>query len=165
MAIPLPIHLFIHFSLAMLTGYLAGKYFNKLGWCILAGFCAGFLVDLDHVLEYFLVYGLNFNLVYFLQGRQFIISDKIHLWFHAWEYVLIFILLAYLLKKINIAKIIFVTLALALSVHLLSDSFINRYSPLFYTLSYRVGADFSSRTLMRPDDYQKNQETKYWLGL
>ena len=165
MTIPLPIHLLIHFILAMLSGYLAGKYFNKLSWGIIAGFCAGFLVDLDHVLEYFLVYGFNFNLVYFLQGRQFLISDKIHLWFHAWEYVLFFLLLAYLLKKIKIAKIIFISLGLALSVHLLSDSFINKYPPLFYTLSYRAGADFSARTLMRPEDYQKSQEAKYWLGL
>ncbi len=162
---PLPLHLFIHFSLALLIGYLAGKHFKKIELGILFGFIGGFLVDFDHVLEYFLTYGLHFNLLYFLQGREFLISDQIHLWFHAWEYVLVFLIGGLIFKKNKIIETILVTLALALSVHLLTDSVINRYPPKFYSLIYRSELNFSAEKLMRPDDYQKNQETKLELGL
>lgn len=162
---PLPIHLLIHFLLAIFVGYLVGRHFKKIGLGILIGFLGGFLIDLDHVLEYFLVYGLHFNLVYFLQGREFLISNQIHLWFHAWEYVPILLFFACLLKKNKIILTILVTLALAISVHLLSDSIINKFPPKFYSLIYRAEANFSALKLISPEDYQKNQELKLKLGL
>ena len=162
---PLFFHLLIHFSLAILVGYLAGKYFRKLWLGITIGFIGGFLIDLDHVLEYFFVYGLNFNLIYFLQGRQFLISDKIQLWFHAWEYVVILLILAYLLKKKNTVKVVLVTLALAIGVHLATDSVINHYPPQFYSLSYRASLDFSAKELMSQEEYELNQKWKSEIGL
>lgn len=165
MDISLPIHLLIHFSLAMLSGCLAGIFFKKIELGIILGFCGGFLIDLDHVLEYFLTYGLNFNLAYFLQGRQFLISDQIQLWFHAWEYVFIFLIFAYLFKKTNTIKAAFITLALVVGVHLISDSIINRCPPKFYSLAYRASVNFSARELMRPEEYELNQKWKAELGL
>ncbi len=165
MEIPLSIHLFIHFSLAILSGYLAGRYFKNLFLGIMVGFIGGFLIDLDHVLEYFLVYGPHFNLRYFLQGRQFLLSDQIHLWFHAWEYVLVFIILSLILKKNKIIKAIFLTLALAMSVHLLTDTIINRVPLKFYTLSYRASQNFAAQKLMSPRGYEENLKLKAELGL
>jgi len=162
---PLSLHLVIHFTLAVISGYLAGLHFKKIELGVLIGFLGGFLIDLDHVLEYLLVYGFHFNLIHFLQGRQFLISDEIHLWFHAWEYVPIFFLLALVFKKNKVLETILITLAFAMSVHLLTDSVINKYPLKFYSLLHRVEANFSARELMRPDDYQKNQETKIELGL
>lgn len=165
MNIPLPIHLLIHFSLAILSGYLAGRHFKKLEIGILFGFIGGFLIDLDHVLEYLIVYGGQFNLLYFLQGRQFLISDQIHLWFHAWEYVPILLIFWLLLKKRKILEAIVFTLALAISVHLITDSIINRCPPKFYSLAYRASLDFSSPKLMSAEGYQENQKLKQKLGL
>ncbi len=162
---PLSLHLLIHFTLAVFAGYLAGLHFKKIELGILVGFLGGFLIDLDHVLEYFLVNGLHFNLIYFLQGRQFLISDKIHLWFHAWEHVLLLLLLSLAFKRNKVSETIFITFAFAASVHLLTDSVINKYPPKFYSLLHRAEVNFSARELMRPEDYQKNQETKIELGL
>jgi len=142
---PLSLHLIIHFTLAIITGYLAGLHFKKIELGVLIGFLGGFLIDLDHVLEYFLVYGFHFNLIHFLQGRQFLISDKIHLWFHAWEYVPIFFLLALAFKKNKVLETILITLAFAMSVHLLTDSVINKYPLKFYSLLNRVEVNFSAR--------------------
>lgn len=161
---PLPIHLLIHLTLALLTGYIAGRHFNNIKLGLLCGFLGGFLIDLDHVLEYFLVYGFHFNLIYFFQGRQFLLSDQIHLWFHAWEYVVLFLFLAWIFKKRKIVETVLVTLALAISVHLLSDSLINQCPPKFYSLMYRAENSFSAAKLMRPEDYQKNLEWKKELG-
>jgi hypothetical protein len=162
---PLSIHLFIHFALAILVGYLIGRHFKKIALGVVCGFLGGFLIDLDHVLEYFLVYGFNFNLIYFLQGREFLLSDKIHLWFHAWEYVIILVILTRLFKKYKTIQVVVVTLACAISVHLLTDSIINKYPHQFYSLSHRWELNFSAQALLSPSEYQKNQESKYWLGL
>ena len=163
--IPLPLHLFIHFFLAILSGYFAGKYFKNMPLAIFIGFCGGFLIDLDHVLEYFLVYGPHFNFLYLTQGRQFLISDQTRLWFHAWDYLPILLIIGYLLRKNKTLKIICFTLALAGSVHLITDCFINQVSPQFYSLSYRAYYNFSSQDLISPENYQKNQELKSELGL
>ncbi len=162
---PLTIHLLIHLSLAILTGYLAGKYFKRLELGILCGFIGGFLIDFDHVLEYFLVYGFSFDLMYFLQGRQFLISDQVRIWFHAWEYLPMLLLLAFIFRKKQTIKVVLITLALAGSVHLLSDSVINRQSLQFYSLINRASVDFSAKDLMRPEEYELNQKWKREMGL
>jgi hypothetical protein len=162
---PLSLHLAIHFFSAILVGYLAGKHFKKIPLGIIVGICGGFLIDLDHILEYFLVYGPNFNLLYFIQGRQFLLSDKVHLWFHAWEYVPILLIFAYGFRKNKTVQTILITLALAGSVHLLSDSIINQYPLKFYSLIYRSEQGFSAEKLIGEANYQKNKESKLELGI
>ena len=162
---PLPLHLSIHLFFALLSGYLAGKYFKNVPLGIFIGFCGGFLIDLDHVLEYFLVYGPHFNLLYFKQGRQFLSSGQTHIWFHAWEYLPILLGLGYLFRKNKTAKIIFFTLAFAGSIHLISDCLINQCSLEFYSLSYRAANGFSSEKILSPENYRKNIELKQELGI
>ena len=165
MDIPLPLHIFIHFSMAVLTGYFCGKYFKNIFLGIIAGVLGGFLIDFDHILEYLLVYDWHFNLVHFFEGRQFLYSEKIHLWFHAWEYFPLLLLLAYFLRKYKKLKIFLITLAIAGAVHLLSDSVINIVPPKFYTLSYRASQDFSMKNLSSEEIYQLNMELKENLGI
>ncbi len=165
MTIPLPLHLTIHLTLAIIVGYLVGRHYKKPGWGIILGIIGGFLIDLDHVLEYFLVYGPHFNLLYFTQGREFLLSDKVHLWFHAWEYFPLLLILSTILKKKKTWQMVLVTLAFAGLVHLATDCLINHYPPKFYSLIYRTHAGFSAQKLVLPADYQKNMELKAELGL
>ncbi|MFA5130893.1 MAG: hypothetical protein WC467_00540 [Patescibacteria group bacterium] len=165
MTIPLPLHLTIHLTLAIIVGFLVGRYYKKPGLGIILGIIGGFLIDLDHVLEYFLVYGLHFNLLYFSQGREFLLSDKVHLWFHAWEYFPILLICAWIFRKKKTIQMVLVTLAFAGLIHLATDCLINHYPPKFYSLIYRAKADFSAQTLVSPADYQKNMELKAELGL
>ncbi len=162
---PLYLHLLIHLSLAILTGYVAGRFFKNVYLGLIAGLAAGFFIDLDHVLEYFLVFGPSFNLQYFLESRQFLLSDKIRLYFHAWEYVPLFLAVAWLFRKRQKVKIIFITLAIAGTVHLISDVFINNYNFKYYSLVYRYQQDFASEKLLSPAAYQFNQEYKQKLGI
>ncbi len=164
MELPLSLHLSIHFFLAIIAGYCSGKFFKKPALGILIGFIGGFLIDLDHVLEYFLVYGPHFSLLYFSQGRQFLVSDQIHLYFHAWEYLPLLLLSAYLLRKKETIKVILITLAFAGSIHLLTDSVVNREPLKFYTISYRASVNFSAPRLMSTESYEKNQNLKKVLG-
>ena len=162
---PLSIHLTIHFLVALLVGYLAGRYFKKMSIALIAGILGGFFIDLDHLLEYFFYYGYHFNLSYFLEGREFLLSDKIHLIFHAWEYVPILFLIAYLLRKKRTLAIFIFTLSLAGFFHIFSDVYINKYPFKFYSISYRASQNFSTPKLITEEDYQKNLETRKNLGI
>lgn len=161
---PLYIHLFIHFSLALISGYLPGRYFGRPWLGLFAGFLGGFLIDLDHVLEYFFVFGLNFNFSRFFSGWQFLKSDTIYLIFHAWEWVFLILVLALILRSLRNLKIFLLILSLALAVHLISDSLINNYPLRFYTISYRASQNFSAERLLGAEQWQGNLELKRELG-
>lgn len=165
MDIPLPLHLSIHFLLALLSGLLVGYYFREKLVSILAGIAAGFLIDLDHVLEYLLVFKGRFNFQYFFEGRQFLTSEQLHLWFHAWELVSLLLIIAWLFRRQRVVKIIAVTMAFAGAVHLATDLVINQVPPKFYLLSYRASQDFQMKNLMTADVYQENLELKAELGI
>lgn len=162
---PLYIHLTIHFVIALLAGYLIGSFFKEKRRGIIFGILGGFFIDLDHVLEYFFVFGPHFNLLYFFESRQFLISEKIILVFHAWEYVPLFLLLAYLLRKWKNVKVAFITLAFAGSLHLVSDIFINGYYFRYYSLIYRYQQEFLAPNLLPSAIYQKNLDYKEELGI
>lgn len=165
MILPLPLHLAIHLYLAVLVGYFAGKYFKSFWLTLITAIIGGFFIDLDHALEYLLVYNWHFNIVYFFQGRQFLAADQFHLWFHAWEYIPVLLLLAFVFKKKKTIKVCLFTLAIAMSVHLLTDTIINKVPLKFYTLTYRFNRGFSAKNLMSPEQYQENQDLKRELGM
>lgn len=165
MEIPLYLHLMIHFSLAVLIGFLIGRIYNwKLGG-IIGGILGGFLIDLDHVLEYFLVFGWQFNFNDFISGRQFLISDQVHLYYHAWEYIPLLLLVAYILRKKRALMIIILALTFSGFVHLVSDCFINQYPPRNYSIIYRLRGKFAVSHILNINQYTKYKITKEELGL
>lgn len=162
---PLYLHLLVHFSLALLVGASAGYFLKNYTLGLLVGLAAGFFIDLDHVLEYFLVFGFHFDWQYFFESRQFLVSDKIRLYFHAWEYVPLFILGAYFFRYKNKIKIILIFIAIAGGVHLATDVFINNYYFKYYSLFYRYQQGFQAEKLLSPDIYQLNIDYKAELGI
>jgi len=162
---PLSLHLTIHLTVAIIVGYICGRIFKKPGLGVVMGILGGFLIDLDHVLEYFLVFGPTFNLQYFIESRQFLTSDKIKLFFHAWEYFPILLVLAFIFRKRQNLKVIFFTLAIAGAVHLVSDVFINGYYFKYYSLIYRYQLDYSASEILPLEIYQLNREYKEKLGI
>jgi len=162
---PFPIHIYLHFLIAVLLGYGTGRYFKQPWLCLIVALLGGFLIDLDHVLEYFLIFGPHFNFHYFIQGREFLVSGKIYLLLHAWEWVLLLGVLAWLLRRQKKAAAIIITLALAMGIHLVSDCLINQYPPQFYSLIYRASQNFSAEKLLSPEQYEKNLKLKNDLGL
>ena len=167
MKIPLSLHLFIHFALAALVGYLVGWYFGVIWLGLIAGILGGFFIDLDHVLEYFIVFGLRFNLKHFLEGRQFLSSDKMYIWFHAWEYVPVFLAAVWLFWHYQVFNVAIFLLALTIGafVHLVSDCFINHFPARNYSLINRWRHGFYAPRLLRPEQYQHNLEQKKRLNL
>lgn len=161
----LALHLGVHFALAVLTGYLLGSYFNNKKLGVIFGILGGFLIDLDHVLEYFLVYGASFNLEWFFQSRQFLASDMVRLYFHAWEYLPVLLILAFIFRKKEKVKIALVVLALSGAVHLVSDVLINDSYFKYYSLYYRASHNFSASELVPAYQYEQNARLMEDLGM
>jgi len=163
--ISLTFHLLIHFLFALLSGLTFGIIFKKIYLGISAGIIGGFLIDLDHVLEYFFVFGLRFNLNNFLDGLQFLTSDKIWLVFHAYEYFPLLLLIAYLLRRRFLISFFIITLAFSGLVHLVSDSYINNYPPKNYSIIYRATKNFSAPALLNSEQWSLNLKVKENFGL
>ncbi len=163
--LPLWFHLSIHFSVAILSGYFLGKYFKRIRLGLIAGILGGFLIDLDHVLEYFFTFGLRFNLHNFLNGYQFLASDKIYLVFHAYEFIILLSILAFLFRKKYNIKVFIIILMISGVIHLLSDTVINNYPLKNYTITYRAINNFSAPQLLNSEQIQKNIEFKKQLEI
>lgn len=163
--LPLTLHISIHLLMAILSGLVFGLVFKRVWLGLIAGILGGFLIDIDHVLEYFFVFGLRFNLTDFLNGLQFLTSDKIWLVFHAYEYFPILIFFAYLFRKKEALSFFLITLAFAGFVHLVSDSYINNFSPKHYSLIHRASKNFSASEILSQEHWEEHSKIKSWLEL
>ncbi len=128
-----------HFTATLLIAALFLIY-SKDPKVILYCFLGGVLVDLDHLIDYFLYFGFNFNLKYFFEGR-FLLSRRIYLFLHGWELVLVLVLLSFLNKSLGLW-----TFTVSLGVHIFIDN-IQRDNKLFYLFSYRLYHKFNAEKL------------------
>jgi hypothetical protein len=161
---PLWLHLLTHFLLAVLVGLIFWRA-SKLFWLsLIAAIIGGFLIDVDHLIEYWIVFH-RFSWFGFLNGWQFLWSGKNYLIFHAWEYLPILLLGAFLLRRRQKIAVFLAVLAAAGFIHLVTDCFINQYSPKFYSLSYRFVYHFSAQDLLPASNLElNNYYYQKWFG-
>lgn len=164
MHLPLALHLSIHFLVAVLVGLFVGRHFNKIKLGVIGGIIGGFLIDLDHVLEYFFTFGFHFNLTYFIEARQFLISNKFFLIFHAWEYIPVLLLIAWLLRRRKNITVFLLALTFGGMIHLASDCIINDYPPRNYSIIYRASKGFNASYLLSPEQQELNAKQRQRLG-
>lgn len=144
------IHELIHIFLSATSAYVCYRYAKRekkkhrhelLMICILGGLLGGFFVDLDHLIDYTFVYGLNFNLHLFLSGEMFVQMRKIHILFHGWEYIAAMWLIAYKTKNLKLRYFMLSTL-LGLFSHLVFDMYSNNVHFFGYSILYRIVYNF-----------------------
>ena len=104
---------------------------------VLLLFLITYFLDLDHLIDYFMFYGLKFSLLQFLSLENFKITGRATVFLHGWEYVLFFGYLAYQKGKKKMWKTIYMVIVLAMLPHLIWDT-INVGDPLFYSLIIRI---------------------------
>lgn len=131
-----------HVIVSLTLGYIVWRIFgsnDRKSLLISFSFIilGGILIDMDHFLDYFLSFGLNFNYDYFLKGEYFLRSHKTYIVFHAFEYVIITGLLAIFLKDKK-KKMIFYGVALGMLSHLLIDIFLFPNPIKGYFILYRL---------------------------
>lgn len=135
------IHLLIHFSLSVLVGILVGIFFSSTLIMILSAFLFGFLIDFDHLIDYFFAYR-KFSLKKFLNSDQFLYSGRLIKLFHAWELGLILFVLALFNYNNLLIQGILISAGFSLFIHLLADCLINQEPLVFYSLLYRINNNF-----------------------
>ncbi|MFZ4648251.1 MAG: hypothetical protein ACOYMB_01295 [Patescibacteria group bacterium] len=161
---PLWLHLSIHFLLAVLVGWIFWRASKFRCLSFIAAIMGGFLIDVDHIIEYIIVFH-RFSFYGFINGWQFLWSGKSYLIFHAWEFLPILLLLAYLLRRRQKIAIFLAVLAAAGAVHLATDCLINRYPLEFYSLDHRLLHRFSAQELIPAQNMELNQwYYQKWFG-
>ena len=128
------------------------------------GFIGGFLIDLDHFIDYYLAFGWHWDWQYFKQGHEFLKTSKIHVLFHGWEYVIILMLSLFLFKH-KYARTAILALALGIFFHLATDVVVDDMSVKAYSLNYRIKNNFESAKILKPANYEKHLKKKARIKL
>lgn len=120
-----------HAAFSVPFAYIAYRKFGKQKYFfyILA---ISYIIDLDHLVDYWIYYGLSFNLVKFVSVDYFPIKHFAWVPFHAWEWVIGLLLIYYYKYK---KETIFV-LALGILGHIVRDA-ITMQSISFYSIIIR----------------------------
>jgi len=156
-------HLATHAFLGFLAGFITYLFFGQFLLSFTAGFVGGFAIDLDHLIDYFLVFGGNFKLDYFFKGYSYFKSGKMYILFHGFEYVMVLALLSFLINNTAVQTIL-VGLAFGILIHLITDIKINNIPFQTYWVLKRIKNNFDIKYLTKPDQYQKFLQEKQSLG-
>lgn len=130
----------LHLSITALFSVLI---YLKTGNVVYAGIfiSGGVLLDLDHLIDYFIFFRSDFNLKYLFKG-SYLQSGKVYLFLHSWELNIIILALALSMKSYGL--FIFF---LSLSIHLVIDN-IPKRNWLFYFIIYRMYKNFDTNILL-----------------
>lgn len=110
-------------------------------------FLFGFFIDVDHLFDYFVSYGFNFNLSCFFDVCSYIEqSKKVYVLFHGWEYIAIFWLIAKWIGKRKKIKGLEWAVSLSYFGHIFLDNFSFSHHPFSYFFIYRLLNNFSLKS-------------------
>lgn len=104
---------------------------------VLALFLVTYLMDLDHLVDYFSYYGFEFNVSEFLGAEYFKMSKRAFTPLHAWEWIVILGVISYKKGWNSIFTIFF----LAMLPHVIWDSIVVG-SVFKYSIIYRFLVGF-----------------------
>lgn len=118
---------------------------------ILVGMLLTLLIDCDHLLDYILYFGFNFSLEQLLSARYFVNSGKVRVILHAWEWLVLLLVLYNVFNKDLYKKVIFL-LFIALISQLIVDVFTYNTSFLSYSILFRAYHNFSISVFYKPNE-------------
>ena len=121
-----------------------------------ASLIAGFLVDIDHLIDYFREYGFRTDIREFLRIFYETRFRKLYLVFHSWELIFTLLLLAWLSGR---NEVLF-GLSAGVLQHLILDQFANGVTPWGYFFTYRVIKRFSMREIVREAVVMKKRKQR-----
>jgi hypothetical protein len=132
----------VHLSLSLISGVLLSIYFKNL-ILIPASILTGFLIDSDHLFDYFYWAGKKFNLKDFLSPAKYVHSTKkVFVLFHGWEYLILLFVLGKTLSTSFGIKGFEWALTASYFLHLVWDQITCTKNPFGYFLIYRIFVKF-----------------------
>ncbi len=157
------LHLFIHLFFSLLAGFIVYLIYKNLILSFIPAVIVGVFIDIDHLFDYVFAMGSVINFKYFLKGYHFLISDKIIVPFHGWEYSVVSLLI-FLLSDEKEMKIVALAISLSLIFHLTVDVYTNNILFKSYSTLYRISKRFKLKELVPPEHYQKHIKIKKQMG-
>lgn len=132
----------VHFLLALAVGLFFYWRFRR--WeTIITAIIFGFLIDVDHLFDYFAFFNFQFNLSsFFATQTYFVPSGKIYVLFHAWEWLILLWLIFWQIGKRFKIKSLQWVVSGAYFFHLVWDCISTQTLPLVYLITYRLLNDF-----------------------
>jgi len=140
------IDIFSHVIISLLVGFSFWYFFDKKNSQVLItslffALLSGVFVDLDHLFDYVMAYGFQWDLQKFFAEDYFTIHN--YVLFHGFEYVFLFgLLTAFTDSKTK--KLYYMILATSLFLHLAVDIVISGSEVKNYFLIYRILTGFSA---------------------
>src|SRR3989339_240628 len=131
-----------HLGISLMLGHLIFKRYKRVLSYILA-LISGFLVDLDHLLDYFIHEGLKFDPSNFFFGLHYHETNTSYIFLHSWELVLLPGVFTFFSRK----KYIWLPLVLGLVGHLIWDHLTNPAYWYTYFLTARYLHGFALEKL------------------
>ena len=132
-------HLPLTISVIVFMSLIDGTNFNIILLCLLFGW----LIDLDHLIDFFLLNKkkdyFNFNL--FFSGSYFQKTQKIYIFLHSYEITLILIFFSSLYDEYIYYA------ALAHFLHLFQDQIFNKVKFFSYFFIYRLSNNFDIKKI------------------
>ncbi len=153
------VHILIHVLSSIVTGFIVYLFNGQLLISLMAAFIGGTLIDIDHLIDYYIVFGSSFKLKYFFQGYQYMKGERLFIVFHGFEHVFIFIFLSVFIGG-TFLKPLFQGIGAGMLVHLIFDSLLNDVPLSTYSLTQRIFKDFSLPKLVSKKHYQKHLKQK-----
>lgn len=141
-----PAHIIVSLSLSGMIWF-----FSKSLYGAIICFVSGTAIDIDHVLDYAVCYGWNFNLFKQLlrgciereKSKRKMELRKVYFIFHSAEIAFILWILSWQTNNIYI-----LSGALGYSVHLILDYIGNQGDFKFYFIAWRIAKGFNSKLLL-----------------
>ena len=111
---------------------------------VLLGYLVTIGLDGDHLVDYFAFSSsFHFNLIEFLLGHYFYTSDKIYVLLHAWEWVLLLIIIYFILSPVLKEKYKFILfIVVGMAAHLIFDTLSYGFHWNAYFITTRILHNF-----------------------
>jgi len=132
-----------HLAISIIGSAAIFTFFKDVGATI-AFFASSFLIDIDHLFDYFISNG--FKIIFprdLLHWSYFVKIKKTILLFHSFE--LIFAL--WIIVSFFQLGIIWIAVGLGLTIHIITDQLTNSVSALTYFLTYRFIKGFKGEII------------------
>lgn len=157
----LALHLFLHVLTALLAGYISWVLFGNPGFSFIGGLIGGVLIDLDHLIDYFLAFRYRWKVSYFLKGYQFLKSDRIYVFFHGWEYLALIGIASFAVGADGNLRILLFAFGAGIFFHLIVDMFVNHGMTFRgYSFFYRLKHHFDLEKIVTPEHYKEHLSQK-----
>lgn len=144
-----------HFSVSLITGVVAFLT-TKTILPGVASFLVGWLIDVDHIWDFYRNGCKRFSVKRFLDAIDNNEIKKTYLYFHSYELLALLVLLCFVTRFNYLWS--FTTVGFA--IHLFFDQIFNPVKPLTYFLTYRILHGYKTEIIVRTHLHEQKEHEK-----